>query len=45
MFKQVSSGRTGHVEVVQVVYDPGMVSYSELLNGFWHNIDPLTPVL
>jgi peptide-methionine (S)-S-oxide reductase len=42
-YEQVSSGRTGHVEVVRVVYDPSRVSYSGLLNVFWTNVDPLTP--
>ena len=41
-YKQVSSGRTGHTEVVQVHYDPARVSYEELLDVFWRNIDPLT---
>ena len=39
-YKDVSSGRTGHTEAVQIVYDPARVSYRELLNEFWHNIDP-----
>ena len=39
-YKEVSSGRTGHTEAVQIVYDPARVSYRELLNEFWHNIDP-----
>ncbi len=42
-YKQVSAGRTGHVEVVRVAYDPTRVSYQELLNVFWKNVDPLTP--
>jgi peptide-methionine (S)-S-oxide reductase len=41
-YKQVSSGSTGHTEAIQVVYDPGKVSYEELLDVFWKNIDPLT---
>ena len=41
-YKQVSAGRTGHTEVVQVLYDPARVSYQELLDVFWRNIDPLT---
>ena len=41
-YEQVSSGRTGHTEAVRVVYDPGKVSYAQLLEVFWHNIDPLT---
>jgi peptide-methionine (S)-S-oxide reductase len=39
-YEQVSSGRTGHTEAVQVVYDPSKVSYSKLLEVFWRNIDP-----
>lgn len=39
-YKEVSSGRTGHAEAVQVVYDPAKVSYEKLLPVFWHNIDP-----
>ncbi len=40
-YREVSSGRTGHAEVVQVVYDPGKVTYEQLLDVFWRNIDPL----
>ena len=40
-YKQVSRGGTGHVEVVQVTYNPSKVSYSELLDVFWRNHDPL----
>ena len=39
-YEQVSAGRTGHTEAVQVVYDPKMIGYSELLEVFWKNIDP-----
>jgi len=39
-YKEVSRGGTGHAEVVQVIYDPRRISYDELLNEFWHNIDP-----
>ncbi len=39
-YEQVSSGRTGHTEAVQVVYDPAKVSYATLLDTFWRNIDP-----
>jgi peptide-methionine (S)-S-oxide reductase len=39
-YEEVSSGRTGHAEAVQVVYDPKKVSYEQLLDVFWHNIDP-----
>lgn len=39
-YEQVSTGRTGHAEVVQVVYDPAKVNYEKLLDVFWRNIDP-----
>lgn len=42
-YEQVSSGKTGHAESVQVVYDPSKVTYAQLLEAFWHNIDPTTP--
>ena len=39
-YQEVSSGTTGHTEVVQVVYDPKQVSYERLLQQFWVNHDP-----
>lgn len=39
-YAQVSAGRTGHLEAVRVVYDPERVSYEQLLEVFWHNVDP-----
>lgn len=39
-YEQVSSGRTGHQEVVQVTYDDDQVSYQKLLDVFWVNVDP-----
>ncbi|PLX82696.1 MAG: peptide-methionine (S)-S-oxide reductase [Desulfuromonas sp.] len=39
-YQEVSSGTTGHAEVVQVVYDPALVSYQQLLDIFWTNINP-----
>jgi len=42
-YEEVSAGRTGHAESVEVVYDPTKVSYQKLLDAFWHNIDPITP--
>jgi peptide-methionine (S)-S-oxide reductase len=39
-YKQVSSGGTGHVESVEIVYDPHKTSYETLLDYYWHNVDP-----
>ena len=39
-YEQVCSGKTGHLEAIQVTYDPAKVSYVTLLNVFWHEIDP-----
>ncbi|MBI2346510.1 MAG: peptide-methionine (R)-S-oxide reductase MsrB [Deltaproteobacteria bacterium] len=39
-YEQVSSGSTGHLEAIQVVYDPTKVSYERLLDIFWRQIDP-----
>ena len=39
-YEEVSAGGTGHRESVEVVYDPGKISYQQLLDVFWHNIDP-----
>ena len=39
-YEQVSSGRTGHAEVIQVEFDPARTSYAKLLEAFWRNIDP-----
>jgi len=39
-YHEVSAGGTGHAEAVRVIYDPDRVSYAELLDHFWHNIDP-----
>jgi methionine-S-sulfoxide reductase len=41
-YRDVMSGLTGHAEVLQLDYDPSVVSYEELLNVFWTNIDPTT---
>jgi methionine-S-sulfoxide reductase len=40
-YEQVSAGGTGHVEAIQVIYDPKQVSYNQLLDIFWGNIDPM----
>ena len=42
-YEEVSAGNTGHTEAVQIVYDSSKVSYRQLLELFWRNIDPLTP--
>ena len=40
-YKQVSSGTTGHTEALQVMFDPEKITYEELLETFWRNIDPV----
>lgn len=40
-YEQVSRGGTGHAEAVEIVYDPTQVTYEQLLDHFWKNIDPL----
>ncbi|MGB7405335.1 MAG: peptide-methionine (S)-S-oxide reductase MsrA [Pacificimonas sp.] len=40
-YDQVTGGNTGHYEAIEVRYDPDVVSYNELLNVFWRNVDPL----
>ncbi len=42
-YKQVSSGGTGHIESIQILYDPDKVSYEKLLDVFWRNVDPTDP--
>jgi peptide methionine sulfoxide reductase msrA/msrB len=42
-YKQVSSGVTGHLESVKVIYDPSKVSYEQLLDYFWRHVDPTDP--
>jgi len=42
-YEEVSSGSTGHVEAVQVYYDPGKISYEALLAAYWRHIDPTDP--
>ena len=41
-YAAVSAGRTGHTEAVEVLYDPAKITYAQLLEVFWRNIDPLT---
>jgi peptide methionine sulfoxide reductase msrA/msrB len=42
-YKEVSGGTTGHVEAVQITYYPSIITYSELLDVFWMQIDPIDP--
>lgn len=42
-YEEVSSGTTGHIESVQVYYDPAKVTYSDLLDYFWRHVDPTDP--
>lgn len=39
-YEQVSAGSTGHVEAVEITFDPARTSYAELLDTFWKQIDP-----
>ncbi len=41
-YQDVESGTTGHAEAIQITYDPKKISYPQLLDVFWHNVDPLT---
>ena len=41
-YEQVSSGKTGHAEGIQIIYDPEKVNYEELLDVFWKIHDPTT---
>jgi len=41
-YEDVGTGRTGHAESVQVVFDPARTSYAKLLDVYWHNIDPIS---
>ena len=42
-YYDVGSGKTGHTEVVQIRYDPAVISYPELLHWLWREIDPTDP--
>jgi len=41
-YNEVSAGKTGHAEVVEIAYNPRKITYAQLLEVFWRNIDPLT---
>jgi peptide-methionine (S)-S-oxide reductase len=41
-YEEVSAGGTGHAEAVQLTYDPTKITYEQLLDVFWHNVDPVT---
>jgi peptide-methionine (S)-S-oxide reductase len=40
-YNEVSAGGTGHTEAVEIRYDPSQVDYQQLLEIFWHNVDPI----
>ncbi|HEX9665017.1 MAG TPA: peptide-methionine (S)-S-oxide reductase MsrA, partial [Thermodesulfobacteriota bacterium] len=42
-YDEVSAGETGHLESIQILYDPSKITYSELLDVFWRQIDPTDP--
>lgn len=42
-YGQVCRGKSGHIEVVNITYNPKIVKYTDLLNLFWNNHDPTTP--
>lgn len=39
-YEEVTTGQTGHVEAIQILFDPKLISYTDVLNVFWENIDP-----
>jgi peptide-methionine (S)-S-oxide reductase len=39
-YEQVSSGTTGHLESIDIAYDPSRITYAKLLDIFWHSVDP-----
>jgi len=42
-YEDVCTGRTGHAEVIQITYDPSVISFDDLLKVFWQTHDPTTP--
>ncbi|MFC2092269.1 peptide-methionine (S)-S-oxide reductase MsrA [Bacteroidota bacterium] len=41
-YKEVCTGTTGHAEVARIIFDPGIISFEQLLEVFWHTHDPTT---
>jgi peptide-methionine (S)-S-oxide reductase len=41
-YEEICSGRTGHAEVVQITFDPAVISFGDLLKAFWQSHDPTT---
>ncbi len=39
-YEEVTTGKTGHLEAVQITFDPSIITYSELLDVFWRQINP-----
>jgi peptide methionine sulfoxide reductase msrA/msrB len=42
-YKEVSAGSTGHVEAIQIIYDSSKITYTEILDVFWKQVDPTDP--
>lgn len=42
-YREVCAGNTGHAEVAQITFNPGVISYRDLLTVFWHTHNPTTP--
>ncbi len=42
-YEEVSSGKTGHTEAIEIVYDPARISYAQLVESFWQSVDPTDP--
>lgn len=43
-YEAVTAGGTGHYEAVRVIYDPARVTYAQLLDVYWRNVDPFDPI-
>ena len=43
-YLEVSDGDTGHTEAMEIVYDPSQITYGQLVDVFWKNIDPTDPI-